>query len=128
MKQQLFRLLTEFETWQDGQALSEVRLVLHDLVLAHLARLYGGLAWNAQHFGLCPSYPLVVDIQQDRPVALTELLAVTATGKFWCVPKPRYLSVRIRLKTMAYSLSLGPFGCLRHCERRCRIFHCIKFN
>jgi hypothetical protein len=81
MKQQLFRLLTEFETWQDGQALSEVRLVLHDLVLAHLARLYGSLAWNAQHFGLCPSYPLIVDIQQDRPVALTELLAVTATGK-----------------------------------------------
>jgi formylglycine-generating enzyme required for sulfatase activity/DNA anti-recombination protein RmuC len=81
MKQQLFQLLTEFQAWQNGQALSEVRLVQHELVLAHLARLYGGLAWNAQHFGLCPSYPLLVDIQEEGPVALTELLAVTATGK-----------------------------------------------
>jgi formylglycine-generating enzyme required for sulfatase activity len=81
MKPQLSKLLTDFEAWQNGQALSEVRLVQHELVLAHLARLYGGLAWNAQHFGLCPSYPLVVEIQQDRPVALSELLAVTATGK-----------------------------------------------
>jgi formylglycine-generating enzyme required for sulfatase activity len=81
MKQQLFRLLTEFKTWQNGQALSEVRLVQHELVQAHLARLYSNLTWNAQQFGLCPSYPLIVDIQQDRPVALSELLAVTATGK-----------------------------------------------
>ncbi|RKZ92315.1 MAG: hypothetical protein DRR19_04630 [Candidatus Parabeggiatoa sp. nov. 1] len=68
MKQQLFQLLTEFETWQDGHPLSERRLVQHDLVLAHLARLYGGLSWNNQVFGLCPSYPLIVDIQQDRPM------------------------------------------------------------
>ncbi|RKZ91894.1 MAG: hypothetical protein DRR19_05885 [Candidatus Parabeggiatoa sp. nov. 1] len=81
MKQQLFQLLTEFETWQDGHPLSERRLVQHDLVLAHLARLYGGLSWDAQHFGLCPSYPLFFEIQEQMPTALSELLAVTATGK-----------------------------------------------
>ena len=68
MKQQIFQLLTEFETWQNGHPLSERRLAQHDLVLAHLARLYGGLSWNNQVFGLCPSYPLIVDIQQDRPM------------------------------------------------------------
>jgi len=79
---QLFQLLSDFKTWQDGDALSEQRLVQHDLVLAHLARLYGGLSWNAQHFGLLPSYSQpIIDIQKEGPVALSHLLAVTATGK-----------------------------------------------
>jgi hypothetical protein len=56
-------------------------LAQHDLVLAHLARLYGGLSFHAQNFGLVPSYPLILDIQEEGPVALSELLAVTATGK-----------------------------------------------
>ena len=78
---QLFQLLSDFETWQDGDALNERRLVQHDLVLAHLARLYGGLSWNAQHFGLLPSSSLTVEIEEQKPVALSHLLAVTATGK-----------------------------------------------
>jgi len=56
-------------------------LAQHDLVLAHLARLYGSLSFHAQNFGLVPSYPLLLDIQEEGPVALSELLAVTATGK-----------------------------------------------
>jgi hypothetical protein len=81
MKQQLFKLFTDFETWQNGHPLNERRLAQHDLVLAHLARLYGSLSFHAQNFGLVPSYPLILDIQEEGPVALSELLAVTATGK-----------------------------------------------
>ncbi|MEK8022120.1 MAG: formylglycine-generating enzyme family protein, partial [Candidatus Parabeggiatoa sp.] len=78
---QLFQLLSDFETWQDGDALNERRLVQHDLVLAHLALLYGGLSWNAQHFGLLPSSSLPFEIEEQKPVALSHLLALTATGK-----------------------------------------------
>ncbi|MEK8022149.1 MAG: formylglycine-generating enzyme family protein [Candidatus Parabeggiatoa sp.] len=78
---QLFQLLSEFETWQDGHALNEQRLVQHDLVLAHLARLYGSLSSHSQHFGLLPSYSLTIEIQEQKPLALSNLLALTATGK-----------------------------------------------
>jgi hypothetical protein len=84
---QLFQLLSQFKSWQDGDSLSELRLVQHDLVLAHLARLYGNISWNAQVFGLCSPYQLILDIQQDRPKALSKLLAVTATGKLMVCDK-----------------------------------------
>jgi len=79
MKQHLFKLLSEFENWQNRHALNEYRLVQHDLVLAHLARLYGGIQWNQQVFGLISSP--TIDIQEHQPTTLSELLAVTATGQ-----------------------------------------------
>jgi formylglycine-generating enzyme required for sulfatase activity/cell division septal protein FtsQ len=81
MKQQLFQLFTEFESWQDDHGLTEPRLVQHDLIHVHLARLYGSLSSNAQNFGLVPPFSLAFEIQEQGPVALSELLAVTASGK-----------------------------------------------
>jgi len=40
---QFFQLLSDFQTWKDGVALNEQRMVQHELVLAHLAHLYGSV-------------------------------------------------------------------------------------
>ncbi|MDM8557393.1 SUMF1/EgtB/PvdO family nonheme iron enzyme [Candidatus Parabeggiatoa sp. HSG14] len=74
----LFKLLSEFKMWTNDDALDEQRLVQHELVLAHLARLYGSLYWNSQVFGLCPQIPLQLDIQAGT---LSKLVAITKTGK-----------------------------------------------
>jgi formylglycine-generating enzyme required for sulfatase activity len=74
----LFKLLSEFKMWKNDDALDEQRLVQHELVLAHLARLYGSLYWNSQVFGLCPQIPLQLDIQAKK---LFKLVAITKTGK-----------------------------------------------
>ena len=75
---QLFQALNQFEMWKDGDALTGQRLVQHELVLAHLARLYGSLYWNSQVFGLCPQYPLQLNTQEKT---LSKLVAITNTGK-----------------------------------------------
>jgi len=77
----IFQLITDFQTWKDGDALNEQRLVQHELVLAHLARLYGSLNWNAQNFGLCPPHNFHIDdLKQEKP-KISKLVAITSTGK-----------------------------------------------
>jgi len=85
----LFQLLSEFETWKDGDALDEQRLIQHELLLAHLARLYGSVNWNEHNFGLCPPYPFSIDF----PNHISKLVAITATGKLMVCAKadiPKY--------------------------------------
>jgi len=77
-EEQFFQLLTDFKTWKDGEVLDERRMMQHELVLAHLARLYGSINWNTQVFGLCPPYKFCLDIQGNT---LSKLVAVTVTGK-----------------------------------------------
>jgi hypothetical protein len=76
---QLFQLLTDFETWQDGDTLDEQRLVQHELVLVHLTRLYSNINWSEQNFGLYQSYQL--EFENDIPKNIFELIAITKTGK-----------------------------------------------
>ncbi len=86
---QLFQLLSEFETWKDGDALNEQRLIQHELLLAHLARLYSSVNWNEHNFGLCPPYPFSIDF----PNQISKLVAITATGKLMVCAKadmPKY--------------------------------------
>jgi len=47
---QLFQLLSKFETWKEGDTLDEQRLIQHELLLAHLARLYSSINWNEHNF------------------------------------------------------------------------------
>ncbi len=75
----LFHLLTPFQNWANGATLDDKNMVQHELILAHLARLYGNIVWNAQVFGLCHPYQ-GLDIQQNNPT-ITQLMAVTTTGK-----------------------------------------------
>jgi len=47
---QLFQLLSKFETWKEGDTLDEQRLIQHELLLAHLACLYSSVNWNEHNF------------------------------------------------------------------------------
>ncbi|MDM8563997.1 hypothetical protein QUF54_11660 [Candidatus Marithioploca araucensis] len=107
---QLFQLLSEFETWKDGDALDEQRLIQHELLLAHLARLYSSINWNEHNFGLCPPYPFSIDF----PNHISKLVAITATGKLMVCAKadmPKYDNTDkqcLFVKGIPYSLANSP--------------------
>jgi hypothetical protein len=76
---QFFQVLNQFEMWKDGDALTEQRLVQHELVLALLTRLYSNINWSEQNF--CLYQPCQLEFENDIPKNIFELIAITKTGK-----------------------------------------------
>lgn len=76
----IFRILKDFEPWQDGQTLTAQRLEQHDGVLAHISRLYASIGWHEQNFGFY-QYHLEFGNETTIPIYASHLIAVTSNGQ-----------------------------------------------
>jgi hypothetical protein len=73
----IFRILKDFEPWEDGQRLTAQRLGQHEWVLAHISRLYASIRWHQQNFGFY-QYHLAFENERSK---LTHLIAMTSKGQ-----------------------------------------------